>query len=352
MRVVVFGATGNLGTSVLRALGAQAEVHEIWGVARRKPVQSLSKVTWKQADVVSGELSPLVKEADVVIHLAWAIQPSRDRALLDRINVDGSRRVFEACAEAGVGSLVYASSVGAYASAPHDDPELRVSESHSVAGIPSSVYSAQKAEVETILDEVERSHPDLAVARIRPALIFKREAASEIRRYFAGPFLPNALLRRFRPPVVPLPRGLRVQCVHADDAGKAFALAALGRARGAFNVAAEPQLSTGDLARVVGGRPVEVSPRVLRSLATFTWKARLQPTPAGWLDLGMGAPAMDTTRVRSELGWTETVPADEALSELIVGLADGAGGLTPPLDPLAGGRFRGREIRSGIGARP
>ncbi len=319
MRVVVFGASGNLGTSVIRALGAEPEVREICGVARRRPSLSLPKVSWQTANVACDELAPLVRDADAVVHLAWAIQPSRDEEALRRINVDGSRRVFEACVEADVPTLVYASSVGAYRGVPQRDAERRVSEDHPASGIPTSVYSSQKAEVETILDEIESSHPRTAIARIRPALIFKREAASEIRRYFAGPFLPNGILRRFRPPAVPVPRGLRVQCVHADDAGRAFALATLARARGAFNIAAEPQLAERDLARALGGRPVEVSPRLLRSLATLTWKARLQPTPAGWLDLGMGAPAMDTTRARSELGWTETVKAGEALRELIDG---------------------------------
>jgi nucleoside-diphosphate-sugar epimerase len=42
--------------------------------------------------------------ADAAVHLAWLIQPSRDEPTLRSVNVDGSRRVFDAVAQTGVGS--------------------------------------------------------------------------------------------------------------------------------------------------------------------------------------------------------------------------------------------------------
>ena len=46
------------------------------------------------------DLASLFEGADVVIHLAWLIQPSRDEGLTWRVNVEGSRNVLAACAEA------------------------------------------------------------------------------------------------------------------------------------------------------------------------------------------------------------------------------------------------------------
>ncbi len=66
------------------------------------------------ADIAADDLRPVFARADVVIHLAWLIQPSRDGAALERANVHRSRRVFEAAAAAGVERLVHASSVGVY----------------------------------------------------------------------------------------------------------------------------------------------------------------------------------------------------------------------------------------------
>lgn len=240
MKVVVTGASGNVGTSVLRALAADERVSEILGVARRLPAERFEKTTWQAADVSRDSLAALFAGADAVVHLAWLIQPSRDESRTRAVNVGGSERVFRAIAEAGVPALVYASSVGAYAPAPS---EHEVDESWPATGIASSFYSRHKAEVERALDLFEAAHPQkVRTVRLRPSLIFKGEAASGIRRLFIGPFLPNKAVRPGLLPVLPYPRGLRLQAVHADDVGEAYRLAVTEPVQGAFNIAAEPVL--------------------------------------------------------------------------------------------------------------
>jgi UDP-glucose 4-epimerase len=348
MRVVVVGATGNVGTSLLRALSADASVDEIVGVARRRPQVSYPRTTWLCADVVHDDLVTAFRGADAVVHLAWLIQPSRDRATTRSVNVDGSRRVFDACAAAGVPALVYASSVGAYSPGPKD---RAVDESWPTEGIRTSFYSRDKADVERLLDDVEAAHPDMRVVRLRPGLIFKGEAASGIRRLFAGPLLPTPLLRRRLIPIVPAMERLRFQAVHSFDVGAAYHLALTRDVRGAFNIAAEPVLDPDELARLLGARPVPVPPRVLRTAVDAAWKLRLQPTPPGWLDLALGVPIMDTTRAREELGWTPTRTAGEALLELIEAMRRGDGLPTAPLEPGGAGPLRVREFLTGVGAR-
>src|SRR3954451_12986405 len=120
MRIVVVGASGNAGTSVLDALGADPEVESIIGIARRRPSWDPPKVSWVQADVTRDDLTPALRGADAVVHLAWLIQPSHDEPAMRRVNVDGSSRVFRAVADAGVPALIYASSVGAYSPGPKD----------------------------------------------------------------------------------------------------------------------------------------------------------------------------------------------------------------------------------------
>ena len=347
MRIVVTGATGNVGTSVVRALADDPRIEEIVGVARRLPRLQSPRTRWVQADVTTSPLEPIFAGADAVIHLAWAIQPSRDLMALEAINLHGSQRVFEAAASAGAGALVHASSVGAYSPGPKD---RRVDESWPTEGIPSSFYSRHKAACERALDDLEARHPQLRVVRLRPALIFKREAAQEIRRLFAGPFLPSPLLRPALIAFLPVVERLVIQAVHADDVGEAYRLAATdASARGAYNIAAEPVLGPGELGRLLGARPVKVPVKALRRAADLTWRARLQPTPAGWLDMGLGVPVMSTRRAREELGWTPRREAGETLLELLDGMRDRAGADTPPLDPRAGGPLRVRELLSGVG---
>ena len=349
MRVVVLGASGNAGTSVLAALANEDRVDEIVGVARRVPEARFPKVSWRSADISdpNTDLAGLMRGADCVVHLAWLIQPSRDESITHATNVEGSQRVFEAVAQAGVPSLVYASSVGAYAPGPKD---RRVDESWPTTGMDSSFYSRHKAAVERILDSFEAAHPEVRVVRLRPGLIFKREAATGIRRLFAGPFLPSQLVRRDLIKVIPSHPRLVFQAVHSLDVGDAYRLAIVrDDARGAYNVAAEPVLDPAELGRILGARTIPVPAKLLRLGADVTWRLRLQPTSPGWVDMGLGVPLMDTTRARDELGWRPGRSAADALLELVDGLHDGAGVPTPPLSPQTTAPARVREVLTGVG---
>ncbi len=350
MRIVVTGASGNVGSAVLRALGGDARVQQIVGIARRRPELTPPRTRWEQRDVARDDLDDVLRGADAVVHLAWLIQPSRDERATHAVNVDGSRRVFDAAARAGVRTLVHASSVGAYSAGPKD---RAVDESWPTGGIERSFYSRHKAQAERLLDAFEAAHPDTRVVRLRPGLIFQREAGAEIRRLFAGPLLPNALVRRSLIPLVPDHPRLRVQAVHSDDVAEAYRLAVVDeRARGAFNIAAEPVIDGRGLARLLRARRVPLPAWLLRGAADVTWRARLQPSSPGWVDMGLGVPIMDVTRAREVLGWQPRRTAEQALSDLLDGLRAGAGLPTAPLAPDDDVGSRLDELlRSGVGAR-
>jgi nucleoside-diphosphate-sugar epimerase len=347
MRVVVTGATGNHGSSLVRRLSQDPSIEAITGLARRLPKLAVPKVSWVSADIARDDLRDVFAGADAVVHLAWLIQPGRDERITHAVNVEGSRRVFEAAAAAGVGAIVYASSVGAYSPGPKD---RRVDESWPTSGISTSFYSRHKAAVERILDAFEAAHPDVRVVRIRPGLVFKREAATQIRRLFVGPFLPSALVRRMFVPVVPDIERLRFQAVHTEDLAEAYRLALVrSDARGAFNIAAEPVLDPKSLAKMLRATRVPLHAGLARTLADVTFRLRLQPSEPGWLDMGLGVPIMDTSKAERELGWEPRRTAVEAFQELFDGIRQNAGLSTPPLDPQTSGPMRIREVLTGIG---
>ncbi|HEV2086906.1 MAG TPA: NAD-dependent epimerase/dehydratase family protein [Cryptosporangiaceae bacterium] len=354
MRIAIVGASGNVGTALLRRLAAEPDVDEVVGVARRPPGEDAGapydRATWLACDIGEPDavatLTDAFRGADAVVHLGWQIQPSHDRARLRRTNVTGSGHVARAVVAAGVPALVYASSVGTYAPAPKD---MFVDETWPATGIPGSDYSQDKAAVETMLDEVERDQPGLRLVRLRPALIFQRDAGAAITRYFVGPLVPVTLLRPHRLRLVPRAPGLRVQCVHADDIADAYLRAVLGDVRGAFNVAADPVLSPELIAERFGGRTVPAPTGLLRGAARASWLARLQPTEPGWVTMAENAPLMDCTRIASELGWRPASDAVAALRDLLDGIGAGAGTASPalrPSDPLR------RRVRHLLGAKP
>lgn len=349
MRVVVTGASGNVGTSLLRSLADEPAVDSIVGLCRRLPKAEFPKTEWRRADIAHTPLRPHFQGADAVVHLAWLIQPGRDKQTVRAVNVDGSARVLRAVGAAGVPTLVYASSIGAYAPGPKD---RGVDESWPTTGIDSAFYARHKAEVERLLDRFESEYPDTRAVRLRKALVFKRDAASGIRRLFAGPFLPNFLVQPRLIPVVPDHPRLVFQAVHSHDVGEAYRLALLDdAARGAYNIAADPVLDPGELGRTLGARPVRVPGRLLRGGAALSYRLRLQPSEPGWVDMALAVPVMDVTRARTELGWKPEWTAPDALLDLLKGMREGAGLDTPPLEPGSAGRFRMRELGSRVGAR-
>ena len=263
VRIVITGATGNVGTALLRRLASSE--HELVGVSRRRPPASgpYDRAEWVQADLSTPGSADLLEAAfagsDAVVHLAWQIQPGRDRDQLRRTNQGGTRRVIDAVRAARVGHLVHMSSVGAYSasrrshangpgpSGPERD-KAWADEPWPTTGVPTSSYSVDKAAAERMVADfvaeqqatTDTGDPDRIVTVVRPSLILQPDAASEISRYFLGPLVPTSLLHPRLLRFAPWPRGLALQFVHADDVAEALSLILERRPGGAFNLAADP----------------------------------------------------------------------------------------------------------------
>ncbi|WP_116451242.1 NAD-dependent epimerase/dehydratase family protein [Blastococcus litoris] len=343
LTVAVTGATGNVGTALLRRLTAPGSgVAEVRGLARRRPpdIAPYAGVRWHLTDLGEEasleELPGFLDGADAVVHLAWALQPGRRPDVLRRVNVEGTERVARAAAAAGVAQFVHMSSIGAYTGGAVGQ---RVTEDWPTTGVQSSQYSRDKSEAERVVREVLGRQPTTLTV-VRPTLVLQPEAGSEIGRYFLGPLLfgaaravPGAVAR-----LLPLPLpALAVSFVHADDVADALVRMLDRRAPGPFNLAAEPVLDPDGIARALGTVRVPVPARVLRAGLHAAFAAHLVPTEPGWLDLGTQLPAQDTTRARRLLDWVPTHRSDEVLTQFVAALGRGDGAPGDLLGP-AGGR--------------
>jgi nucleoside-diphosphate-sugar epimerase len=125
MRVVVTGASGNIGTTLLRRLRFGG-VERVTGVARRPPPASsggpYDRAGWRSLDTAGAgaveELTAVFRGADAVVHLAWRIVGGHDRATQERVNRTGSRQVVQAVLRSGVPRLVHLSSAAVYSPGP------------------------------------------------------------------------------------------------------------------------------------------------------------------------------------------------------------------------------------------
>uniref|UniRef100_A0AAU2W0C3 NAD-dependent epimerase/dehydratase family protein n=1 Tax=Streptomyces sp. NBC_00008 TaxID=2903610 RepID=A0AAU2W0C3_9ACTN len=331
--VVVTGATGNVGTSVVRALAGDPAVASVLGLARRLPDTSLPGVEWGSIDLSRPDsartLEAHLVDADAVVHLAWRFQPTHDPVVTWRSNVQGSLRIFDAVRRAGVPTLIHASSVGAYSPGPKHEPG--VDEQWPTHGWPDAAYCREKAYLERVLDTFEVRHPQIRVVRMRPTFLFKETAASEQRRIFAGRYMPGVLLRPDLLPFVPDLKGLRFQVMHTDDAAEAYRLAVLNDVRGPFNLAADPVLDAGVLGKILKARVVPLPRALARGALATAWRLRAVPASPHLFDAVLRLPVMDWKRVREELGWRPTRSAPEALEAFLRGVVRGEGEQTVPL---------------------
>jgi nucleoside-diphosphate-sugar epimerase len=347
MRIVITGASGNVGSALVRRLSRTGE-HDLVGVVRRQPadVAPFAGVEWAMLDLsrddVESALGAACAGADAVVHLAWGFQPTHRADYLAELGIGGTRRVIGAVTAARVPHLVHLSSVGAYSPRQDDTP---VDETWPTQGVPSSMYSRHKAAAERLLDRLESDGAGPVVTRIRPGIVGQRNAGSALLRYAVPALLPASLLDHV--PVLPLDRALAVPMVHADDVADAIVRVLETRAPGAFNLAAEPAVTADDIAVVLGARPVHVPAPVVRAAVSLSWHARLQQLDPGWIDLAYALPLLDTSQAASELGWSATRDAVSVLAETVAGMRERASDRSPVLRPRTVPAALGRFVRRG-----
>lgn len=329
MRIVVVGGTGNVGTALMRAVRGPDAItsaitsvdvisrrggvpHPAPGVGEAHVHQHVMDVATATPSSPNGKrLAALCAGADAVVHLAWQVQPSHDRTALREANVTGTANVLGAVARGHAKQVVVASSAGAYAPSPDDDPR---GETWPAYGVHSSAYSMDKVAVERLLDEFTRRRRGTIVTALRPATTLQASAGPALRRTFIGPLAPRWAFRPGRVPVLPWPKGLRIQVVHADDVAAAYVSAIVRRVPGAFNLAAPEVLGAEEVAAAIGvSRVVSLPESAVRAGVQTAWWARALPVDRGWLEMALAAPVLDTSRAERQLGW---IPARDAVSTL------------------------------------
>jgi uncharacterized protein YbjT (DUF2867 family) len=274
MRTLVTGATGTLGTALTPRLRAAG--HEV-RAASRSPPDDADGHDWVALDLASGDgVAAAVDGVDTVVHAATA--PTGDTEAVD---VEGTKRLLDAAADAGVSNFVYPSIVG-------------------IESIPYSYYE-HKLAAERAIEASEVPHTVLRATQFHEFVADIFETLSKL-------------------PLWPLPTRMRIQPVAAGEVADVLVEDAVPEPRGHTDPMGGPEVHTvGGLARAYREakglrRPVVRLPiptatfRAFRdgkaicpdrAVGTVTWPAWLASANEGGTDeaeAGTGSdPRADTT---------------------------------------------------------
>jgi nucleoside-diphosphate-sugar epimerase len=280
-----------------------------------------TKTEYRRGDILDrGSVDALVAEADVVVHLAYLIMGSRAQSR--RVNLQGSRNVFEAAAAADRPSrLVYTSSVAAYGY--HSDNPLPLTEDVPTRGSKEHYYSEQKAECEALL-RTTTSGSGLEVYVLRPCIVAGPEATAladsmpwrQVRQRLPAVLRPAAGLIEGMLPLMPDP-GVPMQLVHHDDVAAAIALAATGAGEpGAYNLAGDGELSMREVAEATGTRSIRVPRAAAVAVSRVVAGLPMVPAAAEWIHVARSSVVMDTRKAKDVLGWRPEYTGRAALAAL------------------------------------
>jgi UDP-glucose 4-epimerase len=324
LTVAVTGPTGEMGKAVVAALERASEVRSILGMARGSfdPAErGWKKVTYRRGDVLDrAAVVDLVDGADVVVHLAFMIMGGAKDSR--RVNLEGSRNVFEAAAAAGAKRLVYASSVAAYGF--HGENPRPLTEDVPALGTASHYYSAQKAEVESLLADSLYGSGTAAYV-FRPCIVAGPEAPlliDSLPYTQLSDRLPGAVLNLLDGvpilrPVLPDP-GVPFQLVHHDDVATAMRAAVLGRGTpGIYNLAGPGELTIKQLAEELGWYSIPVPELAVDVVAQMIGRLGFLPARAQWVAALREPVIMSTAKARRELRWRPGHNARDTLRETI-----------------------------------
>jgi UDP-glucose 4-epimerase len=240
--ILVTGAAGYIGSLALAALANDSRVGTL--VAYDKQESSAPEpVVVVNGDITRDDITALLLQyaIDTVVHLASILKPpiGAPTDLAWRVDVEGTRRLLEACIAADVKHLVVTTSGAAYGY--HPDNPMWLSENAPIRGHDDFDYSRNKRQVEELLASYRLHHPELGQLLLRPGTVIGKGTHSPVTEIFVGPVIVG--VRGSAAPFV---------FIWDRDLVNVLLLGALERCQGIYNLAGDGALTAREIARRLG----------------------------------------------------------------------------------------------------
>ncbi|KAB2808236.1 NAD-dependent epimerase/dehydratase family protein [Pimelobacter simplex] len=313
--VLVTGVSRDLGRTLARTLAADPGIGRVIGVDVIPPRGDLGDVTFVRADIRNPVIAKVIAKEDVdtVVHMSVIATPGSAgaRGTMKELNVIGTMQLLAACQKAeGLRSLVVKSSTIAYGASSRDPAMF--TEDMEPRRPARTGYAKDVSEVEQYVRGFARRRPDVSVTLLRCANVIGPRVVSPLTSYFRLPVIPTVL--GFDP---------RLQFLHESDLNRVLRHAVHEDRGGTFNVAGDGLMMLSQALRRAGRTSVPVPGFAFGGLGSALKSARvadLSPELVAFLTYGRG---VDTTRMRTELGFEPRYGTDAAFCEFAAALPPG-----------------------------
>lgn len=309
-RVLVTGADGFLGRSLLAALAEQGRLEALVAVDVREvpPDRRLMGVTYRQLDVRDSRIAEAIADhaIDTVVHLASIVTPGKDsnRAFEHSVDVGGTRNVLEACVANGVRHMVVSSSGAAYGY--HADNPAWITESQPLRGNVVFAYADHKRQVEEMLADYRERHPSLAQTVLRIGTILGERVDNQITALFEKKRL--IAIRGSASPFV---------FVWDEDVTGAIAHALGGAPSGCYNLAGDGALTIHEIASRLGKHAVDWPAGVLKAALAAGSALGVSRYGPEQLDFLRYRPVLLNTALKERFGYVPLKTSSEAFDAFV-----------------------------------
>ncbi|HOD72434.1 MAG TPA: SDR family oxidoreductase [Deltaproteobacteria bacterium] len=291
--ILITGVSGYFGQKLVGLFRDKPEVQRITGIDVRPPAACDGKLEFIRCDV-RDDLEKVFtgRDIDCVVHTAYILPPIHDTALMEDININGTKNVLSASAAFGVRQIMDCSSSTAYGFHP-DNPPLLTEESE-LRGNEDFTYAKNKREIERWIHGFEKDHPEIGLTVIRPCFV-------------VGPGFTNPLARHLCKKICILPwTTADFQYIHEDDLAEIMYLLLKHEKAGIYNLAADGTMTFEEMLSILGNWPLRVPARLLWPLNDLAWKLRLRfitefPSPS--LNLTRYPWIASNEKIKRELGY-------------------------------------------------
>jgi UDP-glucose 4-epimerase len=295
MRYVITGGSGYIGSRLVDLLERREDTEKIviCDVAPPKggyrPHTEYERLDVRDRGAVRAVLDRV--RPDVLVHLAFILNPTHDEELAYSVDVNGTHNVLEAASAAGTGQVLVTTSGVAYGAFP-DNP-VPLTEDDPVRGLPGFTYARDKTESDRLCQLWAATHPERIMTIVRPCIVF-------------GPNVDNYLVRLWTKQPFAADAGTidrDIQFVHEDDVVEGITALLLGRHAGAYNVAGDGLMTGRECAELIG-TPIRKMPlKVYRGLARVMWKLRQAEAPPGAVDFALYSWLLSNEKLKRTTGW-------------------------------------------------